>query len=278
MSSRRDDNGEARGPNDPNAGRHSDVPRRRPPRETPLPPSEPRRYPDAPQAPLQPSETPLHQGPPPPSHEGPGLSQPVGQPRVETPQHNQRRRSTIVHRALEVGGVILIAVIIIAVVRNATHSTSPSAATHQPAPASGSRGQGSSSPSAPPVLDYHAEVTNTQEIYTNTAAPMFAETIQLTNQNQTYVPALLRIQIIHGGYPTLIHSPLLNGHPIQAGTSVMVPGAQQISLTLTYQAGADINDYATLEISSNTGIPDKESPAVWFDENGMGYPYGQGHP
>ena len=179
--------------------------------------------------------------------------------------------------------MLLVAVIIIAVVSNATHSSNASHSSSKGAAAVGSGGGGGgpsspSSPSAPAVLDYHAEATNTNLTDTNSSAPLITETILLTNRNPAYVPALLRIQIIHNGYPTLIHSPSLNGQPIQAGTSVMIPGAQQISLTLTYQAGADINDHATLEISSNTGTPDKESPAIWFDENGMGYSYGQGHP
>jgi len=226
--------------------------------------------------PTHPPITPPRDEPPPPPPPPPPRPPSYG----ARPQRRPPRR--YVRHGLEVLGVIFIALIVVAIVSIATHSSSardPSTATARTQSSGESHNTAANQPKPAPLLDYHAQVVNTNQTYTNNPEPLFTQAIQLTNRNQTYVPALLRIQIMRDGYPLLIQSPILNGRPIHGGTSLLIPGAQQISLSITYQGGTDMGDHATLEISSNTGIPDKESPAVWFSEvEGTAYSYGQAHP
>ncbi len=61
--------------------------------------------------------------------------------------------------------------------------------------------------------------------------------------------------------------------------SLLIPGAQKMSLTISYIGTGTPGDHVTLEISSNDGVPDKESPAVWFDDqDGTAYSFGTPHP
>jgi hypothetical protein len=207
----------------------------------------------------------------------------AGGPKAPSPARKRFRL------ALEILGVVFIGLFVVALISNATHSGSSHSSSNAAAGGgSGGGGHSTATRPTPPVLDYHAHVVNTSSALVNLTNPtvglpdqtfLFTQAIEITNRNPSYVPPLLRVQVIRDGQPVPIRSPILNGQPIHGGTSLLIPGAQQISLTISYLRGSDIGDHATLEISSNDGTPDKESPAVWFDEQeGTAYDYGQPHP
>jgi hypothetical protein len=210
-------------------------------------------------------------------------SQPPWPERPPKRQRRDRDPKSYLRYGLAILGLVFITILGF-VIHDATH-TSSSHVTQLPQQGGGS--DGGSQPQAPPILDYHAHVVSTSSTTVNLTNPSvgmpdqtfrYTQAMELTNRNPSYVPAVLRIQLVRDGQPIPIQSPIVNGQASHGGTQLLIPGAQQVFLTVSYLRGPDIGDHVELQISSNTGLSNKESPAVWFDEEtGTGYDFGQAH-